>query len=136
MHCNLQSPKSLLYGKLSGSQMQLSMNLLHVSTALLQQKVTIKNLKILKKMQKFNQLVSLLQEFISKSWSILMSKMIYFEKRGFWELVKQVLVSLVLRRLRLAVVAGDHSHQGGVQASMFLTALVSSSSFFPALFFV
>jgi hypothetical protein len=31
-------------------------------------------------------------------------------------------VSLVLRRLRLAVVAGDHSHQDGVQASMFLNA--------------
>lgn len=49
MHCNLQSPKSLLYGKLSGYQMQLSMILLHVSTALLQHKVTIKNLKIVKK---------------------------------------------------------------------------------------
>ena len=31
-------------------------------------------------------------------------------------------MSLVLRRLRLAVVAGDHSHQDGVQASMFLNA--------------
>jgi hypothetical protein len=52
MHCNLQSPKSLPYGKLSGYQMQLSMILLHVSTALLQHKVTIKNLKILKKYAK------------------------------------------------------------------------------------
>lgn len=55
MHCNLQSPKSLLYGKLSGSQMQLSMILLHVSTALLQHKVTIKKFKKYpNNMQKFD----------------------------------------------------------------------------------
>ena len=127
MHCNLQSPKSLLYGKISGSQMQLSMILLHVSTALLQHKVTIKKFKKYpNNMQKFDRhffftFASVFCQFISYNRRRRSS----ISKIAFWELIKLALENLVLKCLHLAVVKGDRLHQGGVQASKFLNKIKS-----------